>query len=81
MSLLVDLPTNARLHIPKAYNSEASGGKTVLTGGGEDVDEFSTVSSSNAFTFVISTSVILAVSVLKYLRVTIQNLSINVRHR
>lgn len=67
MSLLLDLPTNARLRIPKAYNSEASGRKTVLTGGGEDVDEFSMVISSKAFTFVISTSVILAVSVLKHL--------------
>jgi hypothetical protein len=38
VSLLTDLPTNARLHIPQAYNSEASGRKTVLIGGGEDVD-------------------------------------------
>lgn len=67
MSLLLDLPTNTRLRIPKAYNSEASGRKTVLIGGGEDEDEFSMVISSKAFSFVISMSVILAVSVLKYL--------------
>lgn len=67
VSLLIYLPTNASPDIPKAYNPEASGRKNSAYGGGGDLDKFSMVISNNAFTFVISTSIILAVSVPKHL--------------
>lgn len=74
VSLLIYLPTNASLYIPKAYNPEASGRKNSTYGGvGEDLDKFSMVISNNAFTFVISPSIILPASVPKCL-------SINVTH-
>lgn len=74
ISLLIYLPTNASSHIPKAYNPEASREKKqYLWEVGGDLDKFSMVVSNNAFTFVISPSIILPVSVSKYL-------SINVTH-